>query len=401
MQFGEFASFTSVHGIRPRFNAQPKAPARSLWCESQCRRLRLGVKRMKNGSMTELTYRSAGVDLELYEQAMQKLPRLMQRTFTPGVMDLPGGFAGLFRLNALKQWKDPVLVSGTDGVGTKIKAAIHAQKYDTIGIDLVAMCVNDCLCLGALPLFFLDYVAMGKDNPVLLEQLVSGVSDGCRQAGAALLGGETAIMPDLYAPGDFDMAGFCVGVAERDDLIDGRQRVVAGDVLIGVPSSGFHSNGYSLVRKVVFDHAGLNVCHHITELNSTVGDALLTPTRIYADVVAAAKTAAGEGNLHAIAHITGGGIADNFERVLPKHVQAVIRRSAWTIPTVFQWLQNLGNVAEKEMFSVFNMGIGLILCVPASVADNVIAACSTPDYPAMRLGEIRSQAAEEPTVDLI
>ena len=213
--------------------------------------------------MSELTYRSAGVDLELYEQAMQKLPRLMQRTFTPGVMELPGGFAGLFRLNAEKQWKDPVLVSGTDGVGTKIKVAIHAQKYDTIGIDLVGMCVNDCLCLGAKPLFFLDYVALGKDDPILLEQLVTGVSDGCRQAGAALLGGETAIMPDLYAVGDFDMAGFCVGVAEREDLLDGRFRVQPGDVLIGVPSSGFHSNGYSLVRKVVFDHAGLKVTDRV------------------------------------------------------------------------------------------------------------------------------------------
>ena len=348
--------------------------------------------------MAELTYRSAGVDLELYEQAMQKLPRLMQRTFTPGVMELPGGFAGLFRLNALKPWKDPVLVSGTDGVGTKIKVAIHTQKYDTIGIDLVAMCVNDCLCLGAQPLFFLDYVAMGKDNPLLLEQLVSGVSDGCRQAGAALLGGETAIMPDLYATGDFDMAGFCVGVAERDDLVDGRTRVAAGDVLIGVPSSGFHSNGYSLVRKVVFEHAGLNVADQVAGLNGTVGSVLMTPTRIYADVVAAAKLAAGDGNLHAIAHITGGGIADNFERVLPKHVQAVIHRAAWSIPPVFRWLQQLGNVAEQEMFSVFNMGIGLVLCVPPAVVDQVLDACSTPEYPAIRLGEIRTQATEAPTV---
>lgn len=411
--FGSLTLESASHAIRRfhilnkylwssiRFNAQPEAPACFWSCKSPCRRLWQGVKRMKSSSMTELTYRSAGVDLELYEQAMQKLPRLMQRTLTPGVMDLPGGFAGLFRLNALKQWKDPVLVSGTDGVGTKIKAAIHAKKYDTIGIDLVAMCVNDCLCLGALPLFFLDYVAMGKDDPVLLEQLVSGVSDGCRQAGAALLGGETAIMPDLYAPGDFDMAGFCVGVAEREDLIDGRQRVVAGDVLIGVPSSGFHSNGYSLVRKVVFEHAGLNVSDRVAELDCTVGEALLTPTRIYAEVVAAAKIAAGDGNLHAIAHITGGGIADNLERVLPKHIQAVVHRSAWTIPAIFQWLQTLGNIAEKEMFSVFNMGIGMILCVPSAVAVSVIAACSTPEHPAMRLGEIRSQTAEEPTVDLI
>lgn len=348
--------------------------------------------------MTELTYRSSGVDLELYEQAMQKLPRLMQRTFTPGVMELPGGFAGLFRLNAERQWKDPVLVSGTDGVGTKIKVAIHAGCYSTIGIDLVAMCVNDCLCLGAQPLFFLDYVALGKDDPILLEQLVSGVSDGCRQAGAALLGGETAIMPDLYAAGDFDMAGFCVGVAERDELVDGRFRVQPGDVLIGVPSSGFHSNGYSLVRKVVFEHAKLTVGDNVPELGCTVGDALLKPTRIYADTVAAARNAAGVENLHAIAHITGGGIADNFERVLPKQTQAVIQRSAWQIPAVFQWLQKLGNVAASEMFSVFNMGIGLILVVPESSAKAVQAAASTPEYPAVILGEIRSQEAEEPTV---
>jgi phosphoribosylformylglycinamidine cyclo-ligase len=258
--------------------------------------------------------------------------------------------------------------------------------------------VNDCLCLGAQPLFFLDYVALGKDDPILLEQLVSGVSDGCRQAGAALLGGETAIMPDLYAAGDFDMAGFCVGVAERDELVDGRFRVQPGDVLIGVPSSGFHSNGYSLVRKVVFEHAKLTVGDNVAELGCSVGNALLKPTRIYAETVAAARKAAGVENLHAIAHITGGGIADNFERVLPKQTQAVIQRSAWQIPAVFQWLQKLGNVAEAEMFSVFNMGIGLILVVPESVAKSVQAAVSTPEYPAVILGEIRSQEAEEPTV---
>ncbi len=351
--------------------------------------------------MSELTYRSAGVDLELYEQAMQKLPKLMRRTFTPGVMDLPGGFAGLFRLNDRRAFRDPVLVSGTDGVGTKIKVAIHAGTFGTIGIDLVAMCVNDCLCLGAEPLFFLDYIALGKDDPLLLEQLVSGVSDGCLQAGAALLGGETAIMPDLYAAGDFDMAGFCVGVAEKDELVDGRFRVRPGDVLVGVPSSGFHSNGYSLVRKVVFEHAGLKVSDTIAELHSTVGDALLKPTRIYANTVSAARNAAGAGSIHAIAHITGGGIADNFERVLPKHVHAIIDRSSWKPSPVFQWLQSLGNVAEKEMFSVFNMGIGLVLAVPPEVAAAVVSACSTPEYPAFVMGEIREQVDEEPTVTLV
>ncbi|MCA9266748.1 MAG: phosphoribosylformylglycinamidine cyclo-ligase, partial [Planctomycetales bacterium] len=220
------------------------------------------------------------------------------------VMDLPGGFAGLFRLAAERSWTDPVLVSGTDGVGTKIKVAIQSGQFSTIGIDLVAMCVNDCLCLGAKPLLFLDYVAMGKDDPSLLEQLVRGVSDGCCQAGAALLGGETAIMPDLYAAGDFDMAGFCVAAAERSELIDGRFRVREGDVVIGVPSSGFHSNGYSLVRKVVFEHAGLTVEQTVPELKSTVGESLLTPTRIYAELVEAVIHSAGNEKIHAIAHIT-------------------------------------------------------------------------------------------------
>ncbi|MCA9035353.1 MAG: phosphoribosylformylglycinamidine cyclo-ligase [Planctomycetaceae bacterium] len=348
--------------------------------------------------MTEFSYRSAGVDLELYEQSMERLPALMRRTHTPGVMDLPGGFAGLFRLCAEKKWSDPVLVSGTDGVGTKIKAAILANRFDTIGIDLVAMCVNDCLCLGATPLFFLDYVAMGKDDPALLEQLVRGVSDGCLQSGAALLGGETAIMPDLYAVGDFDMAGFCVAAAERSELVDGRLRVQPGDVLIGVPSSGFHSNGYSLVRKVVFEHARLEIDRPIDLLGCTVGDALLRPTRIYANTVASALAVAGNSEIHAIAHITGGGIADNLERVLPKNVRAVVNRDAWKVPPVFTWLQSLASVADDEMARVFNMGIGLILAVPEGRAQVVLEACSTEEYPAVRLGMIEAQSEENPVV---
>ena len=350
---------------------------------------------------TGFSYRSAGVDLKLYEQAMQKLPKLMQRTHTAGVMDLPGGFAGLFRLCAEKQWKDPVLVSGTDGVGTKIKVAIQAGRFDTIGIDLVGMCVNDCLCLGATPLFFLDYIAMAKDEPMLLEQLVSGVSDGCVLAGAALMGGETAIMPDLYATGDFDMAGFCVGAAERSELIDGRYRVVDGDVLIGVPSSGFHSNGYSLIRKVVFEHARLSTTTEIDVLNDTVGNVLLKPTRIYAETVASAIKAAGNANIHAIAHITGGGIADNLVRVLPEQTEAVVHRSAWAIPAMFGWLQQLGNIADDEMFRVFNMGIGLILTVAPESAAAVQAACSTPEYPAVILGTTRRSDSTEPSVTLV
>ncbi len=338
--------------------------------------------------MTELNYQSAGVDLELYEKAMQKLPGLMQRTRTPGVMELPGGFAGLFRLSAAGKWTDPVLVSGTDGVGTKIKLAIMMQQFDTIGIDLVAMCVNDCLCLGATPLLFLDYIAMGKDNPVLLEQLVTGVSDGCVQAGAALLGGETAIMPDLYADGDFDMAGFCVGAADRAELVNGKERIAAGDVLIGIPSSGFHSNGYSLIRKAVFEHAGLSVEDRISELGCTVGEALLRPTRIYAETLTALQTSVGNQALHGIAHITGGGLCENFERIMPSGLTATFQRSALKVPALFSWLQGLGNIVDTEMWRVFNMGIGMVIAVPPEFVDAAISACSTDAYPATVIGNI-------------
>lgn len=346
--------------------------------------------------MSGLSYQSAGVDLELYEKAMQRLPTLMQKTRTAGVMDLPGGFAGLFRLAAMREWKDPVLVSGTDGVGTKIKLAIMMDRFDSIGIDLVAMCVNDCLCLGAVPLLFLDYIAMGRDNPPLLEQLVTGVSEGCQQAEAALLGGETAIMPDLYADGDFDMAGFCVGAADRDELIDGTQRIQAGDILIGVPSSGFHSNGYSLIRKAVFEHAGLTVDDKVDGCTKTIGEQLLTPTRIYASVVNSLQQAVGNSEVHGIAHITGGGLCENFERIMPSGLTATINRSAWQIPEMFTWLQKLGEIADDEMFRVFNMGLGLVVAVNPGVVDAAVTALSTAEFPAVILGEVASGQTGEP-----
>lgn len=336
--------------------------------------------------MTELNYQSAGVDLELYDQAMQKLPALMAKTRTPGVMDLPGGFAGLFRLAAVKQWKDPVLVSGTDGVGTKIKLAIMMQKYDTIGIDLVAMCVNDCLCLGATPLLFLDYISMGKDEPGLLEQLVAGVSEGCVQSEAALLGGETAIMPGTYGDGDFDMAGFCVAAADRTELISGKERIKDGDVVIGIPSSGLHSNGFSLVRKVVFEHAGLTVKDHVDQLGQTVGECLLTPTRIYADLVQKVIEAVDNESIHGIAHITGGGLCENLQRIVPDEIEVVLERDSWKPTAVFSWLQQLGNIKQDEMFRVFNMGIGMTIVVPEAKVDETIKACSTANAAAMVLG---------------
>ncbi len=324
--------------------------------------------------MSATTYKSAGVDLELYEQSMQRLPRLIGRTHSPRVMPLVGGFAGLFQLQGDgRRYEDPVLVSGTDGVGTKLKVAIRAGRFDTVGVDLVAMCVNDCLCLGAEPLFFLDYLALGKDDPDLIEQLVKGVSDGCLQAGAALIGGETAIMPDLYAAGDFDMAGFCVGVVEKSQLIDG-SRIGAGDAILSVPSNGLHSNGFSLVRKVVFEQAGLGIDNQIDQLGTTVGEALLIPTRIYADVVRALM---GDPELRpavtGIAHITGGGLAENVSRLLPEGCGIELDRSSGDVPPVFQWLQSLGDIDSEEMDRVFNMGVGLALIVKSDAADHVLS----------------------------
>jgi phosphoribosylformylglycinamidine cyclo-ligase len=299
---------------------------------------------------------------------MARLPRLAQRTFSPRVIRNDGGFAGLFQLdfaNKLfaRNYRDPVLVSCTDGVGTKLKVATLADKHDSVGIDLVAMSINDAICCGAEPLFFLDYVAMAEDNPERLEQIVKGVSDGCCQADCALLGGETAIMSDLYAPGDYDLAGFCVGVVERDKLIDGAA-IVDGDVLLGVASSGLHSNGFSLVRKIVFEAASLSVDDHIDELGCTVGEELLRPTRIYARALRAVFAQFGEAApIHGVAHITGGGLAENLQRILPAGISPEIQPGSWPVPAVFPWLQRLGEVDAAEMQRVFNMGVGLALVI--------------------------------------
>jgi phosphoribosylformylglycinamidine cyclo-ligase len=326
--------------------------------------------------MAKATYKDAGVDLELYRQAMGRLPPLMRRTFTPRVIPLDGGFAGLFQLDFAnhlfaRHYRDPVLVSCTDGVGTKLKLAQLVGRHDTVGIDLVAMSVNDALCCGAEPLFFLDYVAMSHDDPALLEQIVEGVSNGCLQADCALLGGETAIMPDLYARGDYDLAGFCVGVVERQRIIDGRE-IAAGDAIIGVASSGLHSNGYSLARKIVFDIGKFESSDVVDELGGAVGEALLTPTRIYAKAI---RSVLGHYKIkevvRGIAHITGGGLLENLSRILPENRRAVIRRNSWPIPPVFTWMQHLGDVDQTEMDEVFNQGIGLALVVGPFYADSI------------------------------
>lgn len=352
--------------------------------------------------MSTITYKDAGVDLDLYEDAMSRLPALMRKTHTPRVLDLEGGFAGLFRLEdrdgkSPKKYRDPVLVSGTDGVGTKLKVAMLAKKFTTVGIDLVAMCVNDCLCLGAEPLFFLDYLALGKDDPQLVADLVAGVSEGCVQAGSALLGGETAIMPDIYSPGEFDMAGFCVGVVDRNRLIDGKA-IQPGDAVIGLASSGLHSNGFSLIRKAVFERGGLGIDAMIPELGMSVGDALLEPTRIYAKAVRdALDLGRGKPAVHGMAHITGGGLADNLERILPEGCRITIDRKKWEPNPVYGWLNSLGQIAWDEMFRVFNMGIGYVMVVSPRQAN---AICEKVEAHGIRTTKLGKVAAGDRGVEL-
>ena len=347
--------------------------------------------------MAKVTYKDAGVDLDVYAESMERVGRLVSRTQTPRVLRLDGGFAGLFQLdfsNRLfnRQYQDPVLVSCTDGVGTKLKLASMTGIHSTVGVDLVAMSVNDAICCGAEPLFFLDYVAMPKDDPPLLEQIVKGITDGCLQADCALLGGETAIMPDLYAPGDYDLAGFCVGVAEKKRVIDGRA-IVPQDVLIGVASSGLHSNGFSLVRKVVFDLAGHTVDDHVEELGKTVGEALLEPTRIYVQAVRHVLGHYKRKNVvHGIAHITGGGLDENLQRILPSGLRPAIDHDSWTVPPLFSWIERLGEIDPAEMARVFNMGVGLVMVVSPHFADSIRRQLASYDLETWQIGHIKASA---------
>lgn len=323
-----------------------------------------------------LDYRSAGVDLNTYEETMTRLPPLMRRTYTPRVMEWKDGFAGLFRLDdqiglLSRTYRDPVLVASTDGVGTKLKLAFATGRHSTVGIDLVAMSVNDCLCAGAEPLLFLDYVAMSRDDPDLTAQIVQGISDGCIEAECALIGGETAILPEFYQPGEYDLAGFCLGVVERKQVLDGKD-IRIGDKVIGLASSGLHSNGYSLARKIVFDRAGLAPNDRIEELGRSAADELLEPTRIYTRAVKLIRRNYRVKQIvHGIAHITGGGLIDNPPRVLPEGCGIRLVRGSWDVPPVFPWLQELGSVSEAEMFRVFNMGIGLVMIVAEYYAESI------------------------------
>ena len=343
-----------------------------------------------------LDYRSAGVDLSTYDETMARLPPLMRRTFTPRVVEWKDGFAGLFRLDdqiglLSRRYRDPVLVASTDGVGTKLKLAFATGRHTTVGIDLVAMSVNDCICAGAEPLLFLDYVAMSRDDPDLTAQVVSGISDGCIEAECALIGGETAILPEFYQPGEYDLAGFCLGVVERKQLLDGKD-IRQGDRVIGLASTGLHSNGYSLARRIAFDHAGLAPGAHVESLGRTVADVFLEPTRIYARAVKLIRRNYRVKQIvHGIAHITGGGLIDNPPRILPEGCAIRLVHGSWTVPRVFPWLQALGSVSDTEMYHVFNMGIGLVMIVAEYYAESIVRHLNhKAKIPAWIIGEVIS-----------
>ncbi|HCF49977.1 MAG TPA: phosphoribosylformylglycinamidine cyclo-ligase [Syntrophomonas sp.] len=312
-------------------------------------------------------YKQAGVDIDAASTSVEMIKKWVGMTRRPEVINDIGAFAGFFALDAAK-YREPVLVSGTDGVGTKLKIAQMMGIHDTVGIDLVAMCVNDILVHGAEPLFFLDYIGVGKLQPQMIEMLVKGVSLGCVQAGCALIGGETAEMPGFYSEDEYDLAGFAVGVADRHRLIQG-SRIEDGDILIGLPSSGLHSNGFSLARKVLLEHAGLKLAERPQDLRQTLGETLLAPTRIYVKPVLELLKKV---DIHGMAHITGGGIVENLARVLPDGLGASINTSAMEIPAVFSLIASSGRVERDEMYRTFNMGIGFILVVSHTDADRTL-----------------------------
>jgi phosphoribosylformylglycinamidine cyclo-ligase len=314
-----------------------------------------------------MDYKASGVDIDAGNETVRRIRALARSTFTSGVLSEIGSFGGLFRLEP-GQYREPVLVASADGVGTKLKVAFLARRHDTIGRDLVNHCVNDILVQGAEPLFFLDYLATGQLSPAVAESIVGGIAAACRDNGCALLGGETAEMPGFYGEGEYDVAGFIVGVVDRPRLISGRT-IAVGDVLVGIPSSGLHTNGYSLARRVIFEHLRLTVNSYVPELSRTVGDALLEAHRSYLPFI---RPLLDGGRIKGMAHITGGGITDNLPRVLPHGTAAVIETSAWEVPPIFRWLQQSGNIPGDDMMRTFNMGIGLIIVTGRDDAESLI-----------------------------
>ena len=329
-----------------------------------------------------LTYRDAGVDIEAGESLVERIKPLVQKTQRPECLGNIGGFGGLFEL-PIDRYRRPVLVSGTDGVGTKLKLAVILDRHDTIGIDLVAMCVNDVLVLGAEPLYFLDYFATGRLSPEHAQSVIAGIATGCEAAGAALIGGETAEMPGMYSPGDYDLAGFCVGVVEKDQIIDG-SHIRAGDQVLGLASSGLHSNGYSLARAVL-ERSSATLDQPIGE--TTLGEALLAPTRIYVRPILALLKAV---PIHGIAHITGGGLSGNIPRILPDNCDCRIDTTAWPRSEIFQWLQSEGSIDDTEMLRTFNCGIGLVIIVSSDTATQAQQMLEASGETVYRLGEVQA-----------
>lgn len=330
-----------------------------------------------------MTYSEAGVDITKGNEAVELMKPLVKSTFRKEVVTDLGGFGGLFAIDKDK-YEEPILVSGTDGVGTKLKIAFEMNKHNTIGIDAVAMCVNDVLVNGAEPLFFLDYLAVGKCEPEQVASVVEGIAEGCRQAGCALIGGETAEMPGFYPAGEYDVAGFTVGIVDKKNIIDG-STICPGDVVLGLPSTGVHSNGFSLVRKVLLEKAGLTMEEEVAALGGKLGDVILTPTRIYVKTILDLLQ---HGTIKGMAHITGGGLLENIPRILPDNCQVQIDSSSWPVLPIFNLIQEKGAVAKHEMFRTFNMGIGFVLIVDAAQAAKLQTRCQELGQPVYTIGKV-------------
>ncbi|MDZ7698678.1 MAG: phosphoribosylformylglycinamidine cyclo-ligase [Deltaproteobacteria bacterium] len=344
----------------------------------------------------DYTYAKAGVNIEAGNRFVDMVRPIVQKTFRTGVMTDIGGFAGLFSLN-LQHVKNPVLVSSTDGVGTKLKIAFMTGKHDTVGLDLVAMCVNDIVVQGATPLFMLDYISMGKLELERARQIIKGIAAGCMEAKCSLIGGETAEMPGFYPEDEYDLAGFVVGLADNEELLDGSE-IAVGHRLIGLGSSGLHSNGYSLVRKIFFEGLKMKVDDYVEDFGRTLGEELLEPTRIYARTITNLRR---DFRIYGISHITGGGLIDNPPRILPTRCKAVIDRSAWTPGPVFQYIQRAGNIAEHEMMRTFNNGIGLLMVISEDEADEALLRLKAMGETAYMLGSVQERDEEEAPVQFV
>jgi phosphoribosylformylglycinamidine cyclo-ligase len=342
------------------------------------------------------SYKEAGVDVEKGDNFVRSIKSLVEGTFRPNVLTKLGGFAGCVSLN-LQRYKKPILVSSTDGVGTKLKIAFSMDCHDTVGIDLVAMCVNDIIVIGARPLFLLDYLAASKLDPIRAKKVVRGIVKGCLEAECSLIGGETAEMPGFYKKGEYDLAGFVVGILEEDQIIDG-SGIRIGDKLIGIASNGLHSNGFSLVRKVLLERHKLDLRKRVAEIGERLGETLLRPTRIYVKTI---LNLLKDFSPHGMAHITGGGITGNLPRILPKGCKAIIRKGTWDVPPIFPFLQERGNISEDEMYKTFNNGIGMILVVPSKDAQNVMARLKTLGEKGFIIGEIVKADRPEEAIALV